>query len=628
MEVEITSLSRKKEKLSESAAAVHVITAEDIRRSGHTTIPDLLRMVPGVQVARINSNTWVVAARGMTHAENANKMLVMIDGRSIYTPLDGGVYWDMHDVPLENIERIEVIRGPGGALWGANAVNGVINIITKSARDTQGGLATLGAGTKLKTQSLLRYGDKIDDDTYYRVYGKYFDRDEGRRIDDMGAGRDGWDTVQSGFRVDRDASDRDRLTVQGGFFTGDIGGITTVHSLTDPVAVEVADDSSVDGQNLLARWTRQYADGSDLSVQMYYDRTRRRETTFDETRQTYDVDFQHRFQWIDSHEITWGLGYRLTSDHLRGTFDLDLNPDAYDLNVFSGFLQDRIALVPEKLSLILGTKFEHNDFTGFEYQPSARLMWDLDPERTVWTSVARAVRTPARYDRDVDASWGVTSGPPRYSIRSYGNDDQDAEKVLAYELGYRCRPTDRLSVDLAGFFNRYDDVRTFEGGFSEAVNMGSYILVPFTADNKMHGETYGVELAAVYQATEHWRLNFGYTFLQMQLHPDRSSTYTRDEGIEGGSPHNQFTLHSQLDLTEELELDIGAYYVDNLSDKDTPHYIRLDARLGWRFSENTELSFVGQNLLESRHQEFNASGAALMTTEAERGFFLQLSHRF
>ncbi len=628
MEIEITSLSKKKEKLSESAAAVHVITAEDIRRSGHTSIPDLLRMVPGLQVARINSNTWVVTSRGMTHGEYANKMLVMVDGRSIYTPMYGGVYWNMHDVPLENIERIEVIRGPGGALWGANAINGIINIITKSARDTQGGLATLGGGTELKAQSLLRYGDKIDDDTYYRVYGKYFDRDEGRRIDGLGAGRDGWDAIQSGFRVDHDASDRDRLTVQGDFFAGDIGKITTVHSLAAPFAIDVAEDLDVEGQNILARWTREYSDDSDLSLQMYYDRTRRRETNLDETRKTYDLDFQHRFGWIDGHEITWGLGYRLTSDHLRGTFDFALDPDAYDLNVFSGFLQDRIALVEDCLSLILGSKFEHNDFTAFEYQPSARLVWNLDSHRTMWMSVARAVRTPARFDRDVVTSWGVIPGADVYSIRAFGNDSQNSEEVLAYELGYRCQPTERLSLDLAAFFNRYDNLRTFEGDFSDAIDMGSYYLVPLTADNAMDGETYGAELAATYNATENWTLNFGYAFLQMQMHPDSGSTYTKDAAIEGGSPHNQFSLRSHLALSESLEFDIGAHYVDNLSEKDTPHYIRLDARLGWRLSRNTELSFVGQNLLESRHQEFDASGAGLFTTEAERGFFLQLSHRF
>ncbi len=628
MEIEITSLSKKKEKLSESAAAAYVITAEEIRRSGHTSIPDLLRMVPGLQVARINSNTWAVTSRGMAHAEYANKMLVMIDGRSIYTPLHGGVYWNTHDVPLESIERIEVIRGPGGALWGANAVNGVINIITKSARDTQGGLVTAGAGTDLKSQGMLRYGGKIDDGTYYRVYGKYLDRDEGRRIDGLGAGRDGWDTFQSGFRLDSEATDRDHLTVQGDFLTGDIGRISTVHSLTAPYAVEVTEDLDVDGQNLLARWTRQYADDSDLSLQMYYDRTRRREIVFNETRQTYDLDFQHRFWWRQGHEITWGLGYRLTSDRLSGTFDFDLDPDAYDLDVFSGFVQDRIALLGDRVNLILGSKFEHNDFTGFEYQPSARLVWNADAHRTLWASVARGVRTPTRYDRDVDSSWGVTPGPPVYAVRAYGNDDQDAEKVLAYELGYRCQPSERLSLDLAAFFNRYDDLRTFEGSFSDAINMGSYILMPFTAGNKMDGETYGIELAAVYEATDDWTLNLGYAFLQMQLHPDNSSTYTRDEGIEGASPHNQLSLRSYWNVTDALEFDLAAYYVDNLPSQDTAHTLRLDARLGWRINENTELSLVGQNLLQPRHKEFDGSNAALFATEAERAFFVQLRHSF
>ncbi len=628
MDIEITSLSKKKEKLSESAAAVYVITEEDIRRSGHTSVPDLLRMVPGLQVARINSNTWAVSSRGLVYGEYAHMMLVLVDGRSIYTPLHGGVYWDMHDVPLENIERIEVIRGPGGALWGANAVNGIINIITKSAKDTQGGLAVAGGGTNLKAQSFLRYGDKIDEDTYYRFYAKYFDRDAGRRIDGTGDESDGWGMYRTGFQVDREASDKDSFTVQGDLFYGDIGKVVQFNSLTAPTSVEKSGDFGVDGQNMLARWTRTYEDDSDMVLQTYYDRTRRRELTFDETRQTYDLDFQHRFGLNDRHEITWGLGYRLTADHINGTFDFALDPKAYQLNVYSAFLQDRISLIQDRLSLILGTKIEHNDFTGFECQPSARLVWNRQNGHTMWTSVARAVKTPTRFGRHSDTSWGVTAGIPTYSLRGYGDDGVESENVTAYELGYRFQPTKKTSLDFAAFFNRYTNLRTFEGGFSKAVNMGSYILVPYTADNKMDGETYGGEISGTYKAADNWKLNAGYSFLQIQLHPDSTSTYTSDGTIEGESPQNQFHLRSYLDLSESLEFDVGLYYVDNLPSDGTANYIRLDARLGWQIAENTELSLVGQNLLEQRHQEYNGSRGALVATEAERSFFMQLTRRF
>ncbi|MCK4294559.1 MAG: TonB-dependent receptor [Planctomycetes bacterium] len=627
MNVEVTTASKKAEKYLATASATYVITQEDIRRSGASSIPEVLRMVPGLQVAQLNSNTWAVSSRAF-NTQYANKMLVMIDGRSIYAPLYGGVYWDMHDVILEDVERIEVVRGPGGTLWGANAVNGIINIITKSAKDTQGTLISGGAGTREQGFGAIRYGDKAGEGSYYRVYSKYFNRDDGRLVGG-GNGNDGWDVFRGGFRIDSDPSDRDHFTLQGDFFEGQVGKINTLYSLTAPLSQVVKGPFGISGGNVLGRWTRSFSDDSEMMLQMYYDRTSRRERTFHESRDTYDIDFQHRFGLGDRHEITWGLGYRLTTDNTRGTFAFSLDPEDYRLNVFSGFLQDRISLIRERLALILGTKLEHNNYTGFEYQPGAKLAWTPDERQTIWTSVTRAVRTPTRFDNHSKTSWGTTMmGPFVYSLEAYGSDDMESEKVIAYEAGYRVHPTDKLFLDFVGFFNQYSDIRTFEGGFGSAFFTGTHFIVPYTARNMMDGETYGFEAAATYQATKDWKLSAGYSFLQMQLHTNSASTSTADGGIEGESPHNQFSVRSYLDVTEDVELDLSLYYVDNLPSDNVPHYLRLDARLGWQINENTELRLVGRNLLDRLHPEFKDSRGASFAAEAERSFLVDVVHRF
>jgi len=627
MNVEVTIASKKEAKMFETPAAVYVVTAEDIRRSGATSIPDALRMVPGLQVASLSSNFTAVSSRGF-NSLYAKRMLVMIDGRSIYTPLHGGVYWDMHDVMLKDVERIEVVRGPGGTLWGANAVNGIINIITKDAKDTQGALITGGTGTKELGFGSIRYGDKAGQSTYYRVYSKYFNRDD-RRLLTGGNGNDGWDVFQGGFRIDSDPSERDHLTLQGDFFEGNIGKINAINSLTAPLLSSDKGVFGISGGNILGRWTRTFHDDSQIMLRMYYDRTSRREVTYHESRDTYDFDFQHRFGASQNHEITWGMGYRRTADNTRGTFSFSLDPEDYVLNVYSGFLQDRISLIAEKLALILGTKLEHNDYTGFEYQPSARLAWTPDEKHTVWTSVTRAVRTPTRYDNHSTTSWGTTMiGPSVYSLEASGSDDIESEKVIAYEAGYRVSPTEKFFLDFTGFFNQYTDMRTFEGGFGSAFFTGTHFIVPSTARNMMDGETYGLEFAGTYQATEKWKLSAAYSFLQMQLHPNSASTSTTDRSLEGQNPHNQFNLRSYVDLSDNVELDLSLYYVDNLPSDNVPHYLRLDGRLGWQIDENTELNFVGRNLLDRLHPEFRDTGGGNTPTEAERSFLIEIVHRF
>jgi iron complex outermembrane receptor protein len=435
MSVEVTTVSRKAQRLSDSAAAVFVITNEDIRRSGVTSIAEALRMVPGLEVARISANSWAITARGF-NGQYANKLLVLMDGRSVYDPLYSGVFWNVQDALLEDVARIEVIRGPGASLWGANAVNGVINIITKPAAETQGGLATGGFGNEEKAFGALRYGGKIGNTAHYRLYGKYFDRDDSESLQG-GEAHDGWNIARGGGRIDWRFSDQDELTVQGDYYDGEVGNEGTYYSLSPPYATPLIESSPVSGGNLIGRWQRQIAPDSDLELQAYVDRAEWEIPLVKETRDTVDVDFQHRFGMGKRQEILWGLGYRWTRGALdvgRGvTFD---DEDRRD-QLFSLFVQDNISLLPDRLSLTIGSKFEHNDYTGLEVQPNIRLLWLADDRNTFWSAVSRAVRTPGMVEHDARLTQQVIPGTPIMEITLEGNKDYRSETVTAYEAGYR-----------------------------------------------------------------------------------------------------------------------------------------------------------------------------------------------
>ena len=624
MDVEITIASKEKEKLFETAAAVYVITAEDIRRSGYQSLPEVFRMVPGMQVARINANKWAVSSRGFNEL-HADKMLVMIDGRSIYNPRNGGVIWDSHDVMLEDVDRIEIIRGPGGTLWGANAVNGIINVITKNASDTQGTLVTGGGGETKEGFGAIRHGGKINDNTHYRVYSKYFNIDDGRQVNGQSAS-DAWDSLQSGFRIDSRPTDDDRWTLLGDIYSRDVGKVGTQWSPTPPISQAFTDRISINGGNILTRWDRVLSDGSNISLQMYYDRQVRNEKVFDETLDTFDTDFNHHFQLNDAHDITWGLGHRLYLHKCDGSFSVSLDDSYIKQNIYSGFVQDRITIVEDLLKLTIGSKIEYYDDIGFEFQPSARLLYTPDEKNTLWASVTRAVMTPSFFDRHADRTiYTFKAGPNVFAGKIYGNDDLEPQEVISYELGYRCKPMDNLTLDVTGFYNESDKLRTTQTAANLAKD--GYTAIPLNFDNKMKGETYGFEVAAAWKPTDNWKLNAGYSFLQMQMHTLSSDISTDGATMEGQSPHNQFYLRSYLDLTDKLQLDCSLNYVDNLPTGDIEHYMRFDVRLGYRINGNMELSIVGQNLFDSGHIEFNDTAGGTVS-EAPRSIFAKLTYRF
>ncbi|MBI2496979.1 MAG: TonB-dependent receptor, partial [Opitutae bacterium] len=568
MDLEVTSVSRRPEKLLNAASAIQVVTNEDIRRSGASSIPEALRLASNLQVAQASAAGWKIGARGF-NASVGNKLLALIDGRSVYTPLLSGVIWNTQDYLLEDIERIEVISGPGGTLWGANAVNGVISITTKNAGDTQGLYLEAGAGSELRSFTGIRYGGTLAPNVHYRVYGKYFDRD-GAAFTNGHEAADSWDRTQAGFRIDAETSPRQRLTLQGDLYTGD------THTPSD-------DRGRAAGGNILGRWTRAFADDTEITLQIYYDRTHLAVPfpssgsipagVLKDDLDTFDFDLQHGFRWGGRHHFVWGLGYRFTHDKVENAPTVAFTPGTLDQNLFSGFVQDEI-LLRKTLSLSLGTKLEHFAYTGFEAEPGARLQWNLTGEQMVWGAVSRAVRTPARYDRDQSLPnplYGVLLGP---------NTTFHSETVVAYELGWRGQLGPKVSGSLSAFYNVYDDLR--------GLDITPVTFLPLIFQNTLEAETYGAELSAHFQASGWWRLHLGYNLLRehVRIKPGRVDLFNALN--ETADPGHQLSLRSSLDLTHGLELDAALRWVDTLHNNDgpaagrVPGYAELDVRLGWR----------------------------------------------
>ncbi|MBI4664423.1 MAG: TonB-dependent receptor [Verrucomicrobia bacterium] len=634
--IKVTTVSRKSESLSSAAAAIHVITEDDLRRSGVTALPEALRMVPGLQVARSNSRQWGISARGFNEAFS-NKLLVLMDGRSIYTPLFSGVFWEETDTDLEDIERIEVIRGPGATLWGANAVNGIINIITKNAKETQGTLVSGGGGVEERGFGTARYGGRLGPKAFYRIYGKYSNRDEFTRTDGRGAGDSSW-FGQSGFRVDWEPSGADSFTLQGDSYYGDIGGTNLRQSFEPPTLFLDTRRSQVKGGNVLGRWTHDFSSDSDFALQVYYDRTDREFGIARDIRDTIDLDAQHRFGIGDRQEFIWGGGYRYSVDDIKETSDFRMRDPNDRLQLFSVFAQDEIALVPDRVRLTLGTKVEHHEFTGFEVQPSGRLAWTPGERYTLWGAVSRAVRTPSRADRDLsvfaDPSPYLPPLPFPIVSLATGNEDLDSEELLAYEIGSRIQVHPRLSLDCAAFYNDYERLRSIA---SLPANLRTtpgpppttYLFLPLTVRNDLFGETYGAEISVNWQPLDAWRLRANYSFLRMQLH-SRGPATSFTEDTEGNSPQHQFALWSHVDFGRAVEWGLGVRYVDDLEAKllQIPAYTELEARLAWKPNRHCEVAVVGNNLLHAHHQEFNPVVIFGRNVEVDRAVYAKVTLRF
>jgi len=608
MNESVTSVSKKVEKLNDAAAAIFVLTNDDLRRSGMTTVADALRLVPGLQVAAIDSSDFAISARGF-NSQFANKLLVMIDGRTVYSPLFSGVYWDAQQVFLDDVERIEVIRGPGATIWGANAVNGVISILSKSARDTQGDLVYGGGGDVHQVLGGERYGGKIGDDTYYRFYAMYQLNDDFRNTKGQPAD-DSWDLWKTGFRVDRYVGNDGQLTWQGDGYLG-----------------HLADQSGdVYGFNTLGRWTQKTSDRSSYEVQAYFDHTYRNDGLAEVLLDTADVTFQHTFGLGEHNDIIWGLGYRFTDSQLlkANSPAVTIVNHQIGLNLFSAFVQDQFQVIPERLTFTLGSKFEHNDFTGFEIQPSARLLFKPTENQTIWAAVSRAVRTPTEAEGKDFINFVL--GPPVlgpggvYLPELFGNTNLKSEELLAFECGYRVQAGKRVSLDLTGFYNDY---RRLTAVIPEAFIPGAPIgIVENKSENTLRGESYGGEAVVTVAPTDSWRLSASYSLLILQAHGNPAATAT---ALELNAPTHQLTVRSSYDFNHYLSVDAQLRYVDNV--QSVPAYVTGDIRLSYRPKPNLELSVVGQNLFDNRHLE-QVSELGARNIEVPRGFYGKITWRF
>ena len=610
MNLDVTSVSKQSEPYGQAPAAIQVITQDEIHRSGASSIPEALRLADNLEVAQKNSHDWGISARGF-NTDLANKLLVLMDGRTLYTPLFSGVFWNVQDYLLEDIDRIEVISGPGGTLWGANAVNGVINITSKSARDTQGLYVEGGGGTELRYFTGVRYGGTLASNVYYRVYGKYFDRGNEVFPDGSNAS-DSWAMGQGGFRVDDYASGGNVLTLQGdGYGSG--------------VNIPAGGEGMASGGNILGRWSHTISDDSDMSLQLYYDRTHLADPISNQfgtadilkdDLDTYDLDFQHRFRLGGRNRFVWGLGYRYTHDEVGQAANLAFLPSPLDHNLYSVFAQDEIMLVKD-LYLTLGTKLEHNDYTGYEWEPSGRLQWNITSNQMVWGAISRAVRTPSRVDRDL----AEPNSPPTILA---GGSNFVSETLIAYELGYRAQLGRKVSASVSTFYNDYNNVRSLS--FTPAT------IVPLFFANNLEGYTYGAEFSATYQVFDWWRLHGSYDLLEEHLSVEAGQTDIEHALNETSDPKHQMSFRSSMDLPQNVELDAGLRWVDTLHNNNSgvvgtvPSYFELDARLGWRPVKNLELSFVGQNLLHDQHPEFGAPSPT--REEIVRSFYGKVSWRF
>ena len=651
LNLEITSVSKKPQTVSQAAAAVFVITADDIRRSGATTIPDLLRMVPGVQVGQISSNTWAVSSRGVD-GRFTNKLLVLMDGRSVYSPTFSGVYWDVQDAVIEDIERIEVIRGPGATLWGANAVNGVINIITRSAASTQGGLLVGRAGDD-ERGGAVRYGGSFGELGHWRAYAKGFTRDP---VVVEATGKDAgdsWRQARAGFRADLTPSTRDAVTLQGDYYRGRSGELSNLNFVIPPYNAIAETDQKLAGGNLTLRWQREVSASDSFTLQAYVDYTRRDwPLHFDERRTTYDLDFQYRSRRFSGHDLVAGLAYRYSRDALHPSYRgvpaaslvyPDVQPASAERRLLSAFLQDDIALVPEKLILTLGGKFEKNDYTGVEFQPNARLLWTPSESTSLWTSVAKAVRTPSRIDRGGYVN--VQLLPPSMMlplpVLVQGAGIVESESLIAYEVGVKQRFSKTLSADLSLYYNEYDKLRS--GRLIGLLCMParapvpgcllqpgqSYLLQSSLVANEARARSHGVELALDWRPLSTLRFQAALSQQSMSVQ-ERGTAFSTDR--EESAPEVQASLRAMWSPRSSVDVDFWLRRVGRLADVGAgvaiPAYTELDARLAWRPRKDVELALIGRNLLHRSHPEFRSELQDIPSLEVDRSVAAQVTWKF
>ena len=601
MDLQVISVSRHEEKLSETPSAVRVITGDEIRRAGATTVPQALRLASNLQVAQVSSSYWTIGARGFNSTSStSNKLLVMIDGRSVYTPLFSGTYWDSIDTFLPDVDRIEVISGPGGSAWGANAVNGVISILSKPSADTQGGLLYGGAGLEERALGGFRYGGELGRHGHFRIYAKHLDFDGAIRGDGSDP-RNRWVFSQTGFRSDFTPPGGSTLTLQGDLYRGWIEQPTTARG-------------KFDGGNLLARWIIPVGAESKLTAKAYYDSARRgAPSTFADRLDTIDLDLQHELPFAHGrNRLVWGVGHRSSADSVRNLPTQAFIPADFTHRLSTAFVHGEFDLIPHSLRLTIGSKYEHNNYSGADHQPNLRLAWLLAPHQTIWTAVSRAVRTPSRVERDLYI-------PPQPPFVAAGGRGFDAETLWAYEAGWRGRIGDHTSASVVGYIHDYSGLRTLEQP------------VPLQFANGLDARTYGTEIFARHDVTANVSFTFGYTLLKKDFELKAWSRDFNGGRVEESDPENQIHWRAAIDLPPNWEFDLGLRYIGPVPtlaarvQTEVPAYTELDARIAWISQRGVELSLIGTNLLDRAHPE---TGPATNRREIERSVHARVAWHF
>ncbi|HEY0046325.1 MAG TPA: TonB-dependent receptor [Flavobacterium sp.] len=599
MNINVTSVSKRAERITTAASAVQVITGEDIHNAGVKTLPEALRLAANLQVAQVNSSQWSISARGFNNVL-ANKLLVLIDGRTVYTPMYAGVFWDVQNVMLEDVDRIEVVSGPGGTLWGANAVNGVINIITKSSKETQGAFVETAYGNVMPGMVGARYGGKAGKDISYRFYGTGFRIDNS--LNDIGrSANDHWGMSQGGLRADWEVSEKDNVSLIGNIYYG----------LPNPDGSEEGTEIAK-GDNVILRWRHTFSDRSDFQLQTYYDHTDRHFVNgLEEDLKTYDIEWQNRFQPSQKHTFTFGLGARFMHHDMKNLELFGFWPAEKKLFLYNAFVQYEYQIIPEKLRLTIGSKIEHSTYSKFQHQPNARFAFTPNKVQTYWAAASRAIRNPSRIDRDF--SFSLAPGV----VFLQGSDEFGVESVEAFELGWRYQPLSNVNLSVSTFYNKYEGIRSAE----PAPTVDG---LPITLANGVEGNTFGAEIFIQNRISTWLNIRAGYTLVRKELRLSPGSADLNEATAESNDPAHQFLFQSNINLSKGFELGTVLRYIDRLPEPRVSGYTGLDLRIGWHLSEHLEINVVGQNLLQPSRTEFIAETPR---REIERGLYGKLSWR-
>ena len=624
LRVQVISASKKPQQLADTAAAITVLTGEDIRRSGANSVPEALRQIPGMQVSRLNNGAWAISARGFA-SSIANKLLVLVDGRGIYSPLFGGVLWDLQDFMLQDIDRIEVIRGPGATLWGANAVSGVINIITKSAEETQGGFASVGVGSVERGYAEARYGGKISADTAFRISAKYSDWKSTMDSTVAGHFQAPYVTHSIAMRVDSNLTGADTLMASGQLTSSIFGNLEPIPQYASPYIALLPFRYSEGSAFVNSKWSHVTSDTSDYSLRLSYTYEHAGRGGDTGWSNSLETEFQDHFKPLDDHDVVWGLAYKANFMHIGTGHSITSTLADAKQDVVSGFIQDDISLIPSQLKVTLGSKVEYNNFSGIDFEPSARLIWTPNDQTSLWAAVSRAARTPTMAEHYMVHFWSVVPNPadpafPPIAFMVTGNRKFRSEMVATYELGYRVKPLDNVSLDLAAYYNDGTGLLNADyGPQSFALAPVPHIVQDLMMGNYARARAYGWELTGEWQPTQGWRLRGTYAYWNGSAVQEGSDRATTNLLVAGQVPHNQFSLRSSADLPGNLETDITIRYVGALHYTAIGAYTAVDARLGWRPIESFELSMVGQNLIGPPHTEFSATSDTLPSVAARLG---------